>query len=101
MAKYNKRKNFGGKNKKSDDAEKPKKEKIDDGLTFEGEVVESLKGRFRVEINQDGDHQHEVLAHLAGKLRRFGIKIVPGDKVNVELSPYDVTRGRITYRLKK
>lgn len=72
----------------------------EEAIVFEGVVVESLRGKFRVEIGE-GDAKHEVLAHLAGKMRRFGIKIVPGDKVNVELSPYDTSRGRIVYRLKK
>ncbi len=51
---------------------------------------------FRVEL----DHQHRVLAHISGKMRLNYIKILPGDKVMVELSPYDLTRGRITYRVK-
>jgi len=62
----------------------------------EGMVVESLpNATFRVSLNEDGSI---VLAHLAGKLRINRIKILPGDKVTVELTPYDKTRGRITYR---
>jgi len=62
----------------------------------EGVVVESLPNAyFRVSLNEDGSI---VLAHLAGKLRINRIKILPGDKVTVELTPYDKTRGRITYR---
>ena len=62
----------------------------------EGMVVESLpNANFRVSLNEDGSI---VLAHLAGKLRINRIKILPGDKVTVELTPYDKTRGRITYR---
>ena len=49
---------------------------------------------FRVEL----DNGHKVLAHVSGKMRKFFIRILPGDKVTVELSPYDLTRGRITYR---
>ncbi|MFA5742571.1 MAG: translation initiation factor IF-1 [Candidatus Paceibacterota bacterium] len=62
----------------------------------EGVVVESLPNAyFRVSLNDDSSI---VLAHLAGKLRINRIKILPGDKVTVELTPYDKTRGRITYR---
>ena len=64
---------------------------------MEGIVKESLPNAFfRVEL----DNEHKVLAHISGKMRKFFIKILPGDKVKVELSPYDLTRGRITYRLK-
>ena len=51
---------------------------------------------FRVEL----ENGHEVLAHISGKMRKFYIRILPGDRVKVELSPYDLTRGRITYRMK-
>ena len=51
---------------------------------------------FRVEL----DNEHEVLAHVSGKMRMYYIKILPGDRVRMELSPYDLTRGRITYRYK-
>ncbi|MDD4625066.1 MAG: translation initiation factor IF-1 [Candidatus Paceibacterota bacterium] len=62
----------------------------------EGVVVESLPNAyFRVSLNEDNSI---ILAHLAGKLRIHRIKILPGDKVTVELTPYDKTRGRITYR---
>ncbi len=68
-----------------------KEEKIE----FEGEVVEALRnGRFRVQL----DNGHEMLAYAAGKMRRFRIRILPGDRIKVELSPYDLTRGRIVYR---
>ena len=68
----------------------------EEGVEVEGTVVEALpNARFRVEI-QEG---HVVLAHLAGKLRMHYIRILPGDKVKLELSPYDLTRGRITFRL--
>ena len=69
----------------------PKEELIE----VEGTVVEALPNTiFRVEI-QEG---HQVLAHLGGKLRKHYIRILPGDKVKLELSPYDLTRGRITFR---
>ncbi|NPA33232.1 MAG: translation initiation factor IF-1 [Aquificae bacterium] len=66
------------------------------GIVLEGEVVEALpNGMFRVKL----DTGQEVLAHIAGKLRVNFIRILPGDRVRVELSPYDLTRGRIVYRL--
>jgi translation initiation factor IF-1 len=62
-----------------------------------GTVLESLpNAMFRVEL----ENRHKVLAHISGKMRMHYIKILPGDKVTVELSPYDLTRGRITYRQK-
>ncbi len=71
----------------------PKKEAIE----VEGTVLESLPNAlFRVQLPTG----HKVLAHISGKIRLHYIKIVPGDKVLVELSPYDLSRGRITYRLK-
>jgi len=91
------------KEKKQKNQKKQEKEK-EAGLVVEGTVLESLKGKFRVQIlkedETEADSNHEVLAHLSGKMRRFFIKIVPGDRVQVELSPYDLTRGRITYRMK-
>ena len=71
----------------------PKKEVIE----VEGVVVESLpNAMFRVEL----PNGHKVLAHISGKIRMNYIKILPGDSVLIELSPYDLNRGRITYRLK-
>ena len=68
----------------------------EDLIEVEGTVLEALpNAMFRVEI-QEG---HKVLAHLGGKLRKHYIRILPGDKVKMELSPYDLTRGRITFRL--
>lgn len=68
-----------------------------DAIEVEGRVIEPLpNAMFRVEL--EGGHQ--VLAHISGKMRMHYIKILPGDKVTVELSPYDLTRGRITYRSK-
>jgi translation initiation factor IF-1 len=69
----------------------------DDAIEVEGKVVEPLpNAMFRVEL----ENGHKVLAHVSGKLRMHFIRILPGDRVTVELSPYDLTRGRITYRLK-
>ena len=66
-------------------------------IVVEGRILESLpNAMFKVEI--EGGHQ--VLAHICGKMRMHYIKILPGDKVKLELSPYDLTRGRITYREK-
>ena len=71
----------------------PKKEAIE----VEGTVIEALPNAvFRVEL----PNGHRVLAHISGKIRMHYIRILPGDKVLIELSPYDLTRGRITYRLK-
>ena len=67
-------------------------------IEVQGEVVETLpNAMFRVEL----ENKHMVLAHISGKMRMHFIKILPGDMVTVELSPYDLTRGRITYRHKK
>ena len=66
-------------------------------IEVEGTVVETLpNAMFRVELEKG----HRVLAHISGKMRLHFIKILPGDKVKVELSPYDFKRGRITYRTK-
>ncbi len=68
----------------------------EDGIEVEGTVVEALSNAtFRVEV-QGG---HVVLAHLGGKLRMHSIRVLPGDRVKLELSPYDLTRGRIIFRL--
>ena len=64
---------------------------------MDGEVVESYKsGMYRIAL----DNGHEALGYTAGKMRRYRIRIAPGDKVKVELSPYDLNRGRITYRIR-
>lgn len=69
----------------------------DDVIEIEGTVVETLpNAMFKVKL----ENGHEVLAHVSGKIRMHYIRILPGDKVTVELSPYDLTRGRITYRFK-
>lgn len=71
--------------------------KREDSIEMEGTVIEPLpNAMFRVEL----DNGHKVLAHISGKMRMHYIRILPGDRVVVELSPYDLTRGRITYRYK-
>ena len=68
-----------------------------DVIELQGTVVESLpNAMFKVEL----ENGYTILAHISGKLRMNFIKILPGDRVTVELSPYDLTRGRITYRFK-
>ncbi len=69
----------------------------EEAIQVEGKVIEPLpNAMFRVEL----ENGHRVLAHISGKMRMHYIKILPGDKVIVELSPYDLTRGRIVYRSK-
>ncbi len=69
----------------------------EDVIEVEGTVIEALPNtQFRVEL----DNGHNVLAHISGKMRMNYIRILPGDKVKVELSPYDLDRGRITYRFR-
>jgi len=66
-------------------------------IKVQGKVLETLpNAMFKVEL----ENKHQILAHLSGKMRMHFIKILPGDTVTVELSPYDLTRGRITYRSK-
>ena len=68
---------------------------VKEAIEFEGTVKESLpNAMFRVEL----ENGHIVLAHISGKIRKNFIKIIPGDKVKVELTPYDLNRGRITFR---
>ena len=69
----------------------------EEAIEVEGSVVEPLpNAMFRVKL----DNGHIVLAHISGKMRKYYIRILPGDRVTVELSPYDLSRGRITYREK-
>lgn len=69
----------------------------EDVLEVEGKVLEALpNATFKVAL----ENGHEILAHISGKLRMHFIKILPGDKVTVEISPYDLTKGRITWRAK-
>jgi translation initiation factor IF-1 len=78
---------------KENNLPKPK----EDAFTVEGTVVEPLpNAMFRVEL----ENGYKVLAHSSGKMRMHRIRILPGDKVQVEITPYDMTRGRITYRYK-
>ena len=72
--------------------------KEDGKIQVEGMVIEALPGtQFRVRLDND----HEVLAYLSGKMRKYYIRILLGDRVRVEMSPYDLSRGRIVYRHKK
>lgn len=69
----------------------------EESIQVEGKVVEALpNAMFRVEL----ENGHRLLAHVAGKMRMHFIRILPGDKVTVEMSPYDLTRGRITFRIR-
>ncbi|MBE0428927.1 MAG: translation initiation factor IF-1 [Thermoleophilia bacterium] len=69
----------------------------EEAIELEGEVIEALPNTmFKVRLDND----HVVLAHISGKMRMHYIRILPGDRVKVELSPYDLSRGRITYRFK-
>jgi translation initiation factor IF-1 len=66
-----------------------------DFLEIDGEVIESLpSATFRVQL----ENGHEILAHLSGKMRMFNIRLLPGDRVKVQMTPYDLTKGRIIYR---
>ena len=72
--------------------------KKEDKIDVEGTIIEALPAtQFRVRL----DNGHEILAYLSGKMRRYYIRILLGDRVRVELSPYDLTRGRIVYRHKR
>ncbi len=78
--------------------EEREEKKKKDVIEAEGVVTEALpNAMFRVQL----DSGHNVLAHISGKMRMYYIRILLGDRVTVELSPYDLTRGRITYRFKK
>lgn len=68
-----------------------------DVIEFEGTILESMpNAMFRVKLEND----HEILAHISGKIRKNFIRILPGDRVKVEMTPYDLSKGRITFRLK-
>jgi len=80
-----------GKNKKENNTESSK-----DFIEMKGEILELRPaGTFKVMLEND----HEILAHLSGKMRMFKIRLLPGDKVKVQISPYDLSKGRITFRL--
>ena len=67
----------------------------EDSIQLEGEVIEAMpSAMFKVRLEND----HEILARISGKMRKFYIRLTPGDRVTVEVSPYDVTKGRIVYR---
>ncbi len=67
----------------------------EDKIQIEGEVIDALpNAMFRVRLEND----HEIVAHISGKMRMHYIRILPGDRVTVDISPYDLTKGRITYR---
>ena len=68
-----------------------------DVIEIEGTILESMRNAmFRVKLGND----HEILAHISGKIRKNFIRILPGDRVKVEMTPYDLSKGRITFRLK-
>ena len=72
--------------------------KSEDKIRVDGTVVEALPGtKFKVEL----DNGHEIIAYLSGKMRKYYIRVLLGDKVTIEMSPYDMNRGRIVYRHKK
>jgi translation initiation factor IF-1 len=72
--------------------------KSEDKIRVDGTVVEALPGtKFKVEL----ENGHEIIAYLSGKMRKYYIRVLLGDKVTVEMSPYDMNRGRIVYRHKK
>jgi len=67
----------------------------EDKIQLEGEVIDALpNAMFRVKLEND----HEIIAHISGKMRKHYIRILPGDRVTVDISPYDLSKGRITYR---
>ena len=83
------------KNNKKNNNTKNSESKKTNAIEVEGKVLEVLPGgQFRVEL----ENKHTVIAHVSGKIRMYNIRILPGDTVTMELSPYDLTRGRITYR---
>jgi translation initiation factor IF-1 len=72
--------------------------KAEEKLIIEGTIIEALPGtQFRVEL----DNGHEIIAYISGKMRKYYIRVLLGDRVTVEMSPYDLNRGRITFRHKK
>lgn len=78
----------------SQDSNREQKQK-EEAIQLTGVVTEEVRGAFRVKLD---DMDHTVLCRLAGKMRKFRIRVVPGDHVQVEISPYDMDRGRIIYR---
>ena len=101
MARVFKKRGGGARKKKKKtgraEAGEPAPKGTDKAVEVEGTVIESLpNAMFKVEL----ENNFVVLAHVSGKMRKFFIRILPGDKVRMELSPYDLTKGRITYRYK-
>lgn len=95
MAKKNKKKGQQPVRRTKEERAAAAGKKDGDFLHVDGEVLESLPaGTFKVEL----ENGHEILAHLGGKMRMFRIRITPGDKVKVEMTPYDLTKGRIVFR---
>jgi len=95
MGKKNKKKGQQQVGRSKEDRAKAAGKKTGDFVHVDGEVTESLPaGAFRVVLESD----HEIIAHLSGKLRMFKIRITPGDKVKLEMTPYDLTKGRIVFR---
>jgi translation initiation factor IF-1 len=93
MANKRPRKTTANKKRRQIDGAKPASKEV---IKLSGTVVETLPGaQFKVEL----ENGHIILAHVSGKMRRHFIRLVPGDKVEVELTPYDLTKGRITFRL--
>jgi len=96
----------GGKKPKKYKNSRPQEKEKEEGVTIEGIVIQAVKGSFRVQMLEEGSNIDPdnpmplINAHIAGRLRKNYIKIVQGDRVRVEMSPYDLDKGRITYRLK-
>lgn len=90
----------GGKRRSAEKPVRPERSRTipkEDAIELEGHVSQVLgNGNFKVEVNEN----HEVLAQIAGKMRKHRIRVLPGDRVRIEVSPYDLSRGRITYRFR-
>lgn len=81
----------------SDDTAEKEENMAKDVIELEGTIIESMpNAMFRVKL----ENEHEILAHISGKIRKNFIRILPGDRVKVEMTPYDLSKGRITFRLK-
>ena len=72
----------------------------EEGIEVEGTVIKAERGLFLVEVDSESETKHIIKAHIGGKLRKHYIKVIPGDRVTVEVSAYDLTRGRIIFRAK-
>lgn len=90
------RKSNNNRNNRTNQTNKNQESTKETGIELDGVVLENLSnGRFNVKLNE---MENNIIAHISGKIRTHYIRILPGDKVKVELSPYDLTRGRITFR---